>query len=320
MDRENFLLYGAGNIAVQIDEGDNDTCRSLAKGILQHGKKIIGYLDTNEDCVSHALKLYGGQAFSHLDKDLMTSKVDYVVISTPDQYHYEHAIEMLDNNISGLFIEKPMAMNSQEAYKIIEIAKRRKIRITVNYFRRFLPEFMNLKNQINKEFLGSFLFGRGIYDKGLFHNGSHLIDLIIYLFGNVEVNYVFKKRKSTLKNDDNYSFELTTLQGESSITINYGKSECYTQFDLELYFEHGAIKINDFGQNIEYYKVEDSNIKGYKKLEKKEIVCTSYMQSSYYSIKSFLENQSYKHAYDACKVIEICEKVVRLYEDTSSRT
>jgi len=314
-----FLFYGAGNKAISCDLNMKDASISLAKGIILNGYGIIGYIDLSVDNKNIAIKNYGGQAFYEL-KEALNENVDVdvdVIIATPDILHYENVIDILNYNVNGIFVEKPVAMSAKEAYHILSEVRKKKIKIEVNYFRRFLPSYIKIKKDIRANKFGKILFGRGIYDKGLLHNGSHMINLLLFLFGVVEFKTVFGRNESKIENDFNYSFLLKIPnQGERDIIIQHGNSELYTIFELELYFEKKVIKFVDFGRKIEIYEPFEDKIPGYKNLVKVYDIQTEYMNSSYYSIKHYNANNTYIGIEDSCRTIEICEEIKKKYENS----
>jgi len=312
-----FLFYGAGNKAIGCDLNMREASVSLAKGIMLNGYGIIGYIDLSVDNKNIAIKNYGGQAYDELEKALIENKNANVIIATPDIFHYENIIEVLNHNVIGIFVEKPIAMNAKEAYYILSEVRKRKMKIEVNYFRRFLPSYIKIKKDIGTNKFGKILFGRGTYDKGLLHNGSHMINLLLFLFGVVEFKTVFGRNESQIKNDFNYSFLLSLPnQYEQNIVIQHGNSELYTMFELELYFEKKVIKFVDFGRKIKIYEPSEDIIPGYKNLVKVDDIQTEYMNSSYYSIKHYNANNTYIGIEDSCRTIEICEEIKKNYEDS----
>ena len=55
----------------------------------------------------------------------------------------------------------------------------------MNYTRRFVPEIRSIREAIKSGNYGAFLTGTGYYGKGLLHNGSHMVDLLQFLVGEV---------------------------------------------------------------------------------------------------------------------------------------
>ena len=128
-----------------------------------------------------------------------------VVIASPSYLHAEHAINAMYHNAAAVFIEKPMAVNTPDAYEIAEIAEELDIPVTVGYNFRAHP---GLHALIEAVVTPNFFFGAyGIDDPTtwptykrfgmdsylfaqtggtLWTSSSHAVDLAITLLGRVE--------------------------------------------------------------------------------------------------------------------------------------
>lgn len=69
-----------------------------------------------------------------------SSDVDAVLIASSDEYHAEHAIVALNYN-KCVLVEKPMALNRQDADAIIAAEKQSQGRVMVGYMRRYASVF-----------------------------------------------------------------------------------------------------------------------------------------------------------------------------------
>jgi len=313
---EHFLMYGAGSKAVTCDLGIEATI-SLSRGVVANDQQITGYLDINRDACEVGVRNYGGKVFTSIEEAVLSNRGLNVIISTPDHLHYEQIMEVMEYDIRGVLSEKPLALNTQEAKQIYGKAVTKGINFEVNYFRRFLPSYIEVMEDIARENYGDFLFGRGMYDKGLMHNGSHLVNLLLFFFKDLEVGEVLKRAESTMAGDPSYSFELKVpAREEGQILIQYGDETKYTVFELELYFSNKVIKIFDFGRKIEFYEPCKDVLPGYMSLRKVCEKVTEYMESSYFSLKSYIENSNYDGLEDAVRTIQICEEISNCYEDS----
>ena len=77
---------------------------------------IVAIIDINKDLE----KLVGKIPFFQTIDEFLESKieVDVLNVATPNGFHVEHALQGLENNFN-VVIEKPMALNSIDAEKII---------------------------------------------------------------------------------------------------------------------------------------------------------------------------------------------------------
>ena len=93
-----------------------------------------------------------------------------------------------------------------------------------------------------------------MYTKGLRNNGSHLIDLLIWLVGpiknqNLTTDFEGMKFPSA-------SFNLSFKNIDANIkSLNYKNFE---MFELDIIGSSGRVVINDSGRNIDFYKISKS--------------------------------------------------------------
>ena len=89
----------------------------------------------------------------------MLDKVDLdaVIISTPTNTHKDIAVECLKQN-KHVLIEKPVALNYEEAKQIDDAAKKNKCNAMVGMNFRFRPDAMLLKSLINSGELGDLFY------------------------------------------------------------------------------------------------------------------------------------------------------------------
>ncbi|HHP7240336.1 MAG TPA: Gfo/Idh/MocA family oxidoreductase [Cyclobacteriaceae bacterium] len=134
-----------------------------------------------------------------LDDILSDDSIELVVVTTPNEYHYEMAKKAL---VSGkhVIIEKPFTVKTEEADELIALSKRHQKLLTVYHNRRLDSDFKTIQHLIINNVLGSIHEFESRFDryrnyrKGwkdedkpgsgiLYDLGSHLIDQALILFG-----------------------------------------------------------------------------------------------------------------------------------------
>ncbi|MFC1571708.1 Gfo/Idh/MocA family protein [Candidatus Margulisiibacteriota bacterium] len=78
------------------------------------------------------------------------SKVDAISIVTPTATHLEIGLECLDAG-KHLLIEKPLAINSEQAQQLVDSAKEKNLILAVGLIERFNPAYKELGKLIKKE-------------------------------------------------------------------------------------------------------------------------------------------------------------------------
>ena len=169
-----------------------------------------GYLD------AYFSKCYFSKNIKEFFSLVKKKKISYVIICTPNYLHFQHIKKSLLNG-ANVICEKPTVLNIVELKKIIEIEKKTNKKCYSLFQLRYNKDLMRikfnyLKSQNKKNTLNlNYITYRGSwYDAswknnpklsgGLIMNiGIHFVDILTYLFGNLDTIYLSKKTKRTLK-------------------------------------------------------------------------------------------------------------------------
>ena len=181
------VIIGAGRIACGFDNRKTKRVLTQAHAFLLHKKvELAGLFDTDKQKVKSASKKWGGKPFFDLDLMLAEIKPEIISVCAPDNLHFSILKKIVKYRPKIVICEKPVTTNVADTEKIISLYKKNKIPILVNYSRRFDVAVQNLKRELSRGKYGKIIAASGVYSKGLLHNGSHLIDLALYLFGELE--------------------------------------------------------------------------------------------------------------------------------------
>ena len=89
-------------------------------------------------------------------------------------------------NLRAVLVEKPLGATAREAQAFVDACKMRGIAVQVNYWRRAVPAFRALAADGLAEAVGEVQAVFGLYGNGLMNNGSHLIDFLRMLCGEID--------------------------------------------------------------------------------------------------------------------------------------
>jgi predicted dehydrogenase len=84
-------------------------------------------------------------------------EVDAVYIATPPSSHKEYALSVAQAG-KPVYVEKPMAMNSEECQTMIDVCKKAGVPLFVAYYRRALERFLKIKELIDSGIIGDVRF------------------------------------------------------------------------------------------------------------------------------------------------------------------
>lgn len=195
--------------------------------------EVGGVFDISQTALARA-KEKGFKAYNTFE-ELMTSDVDLVLVSVPNNFHKYYSVKALDCG-KNVVCEKPVCMNSAELQEVIEAQKRSGKLFTVHQNRRFDDDFRVVKKILDEKIIGkpyfidSRLFGekgmpgdwRSIKEAGggmIYDWGVHLIDQALQLDDSKVVSVYCDSKKVFYKDVDDCNKIVLTFESGLSIHI-----------------------------------------------------------------------------------------------------
>jgi len=169
---------------------------------------LAGAAGTSADSARKFTQLHGGRAYDSFAQMLADDTVDVVCICTPSFCHVQQATAALEHS-KHVVLEKPMALNTADADKIIKAASESDTLLTVVFQNRFVPDVRRAKEIVDSGVLGDLVFcdlsmkywrdpeyyassnwrGTFKHDGGgaLINQGIHGVDMLLYIVGDADV-------------------------------------------------------------------------------------------------------------------------------------
>lgn len=312
-------IIGAGKIGVSFDNPKSEHILSHAHGYSNDPNfELVGIVDEDFALAEAAAAVWSTKAYKTIEELFDNEDVDVVSICTSTHSHFK-VLEQLEQykNIQGGIIEKPLANTLDDALKIKESNFYRERKFIINYKRRFLPEFIHVRENIVNNVYGNLINGTVYYGRGLQNNASHALDILSYLGCEITgVEYVKKKPSLGIEDFDCEAI-LRSSQG-GTLHVASIPSNRYKVFEIDLFFDRARLKIQDEGFPIVEYSVkEDDLFKGYY-----IPVETATFPSCANKIMSFVVDNLYQVLVaeakplctidDGYKVQELCSKIISM--------
>jgi predicted dehydrogenase len=284
-------IIGAGRIGAQLDDLQSPHILTHAHGFKACGGfEIVGFVDRDLNKAESASVRWGGRPFDSIERLFAAGPVDVVSICVPDELHYEALVALAEKPVKFIFLEKPAVRTAQEAREIRALYQKLPIRVLVNYTRRFVPEVRTLARIIMQGSYGTFLTGTGYYGKGLLHNGSHMLDLLRFLLGEIDDVTKLGETADCYRDDPSVS-ALITMSGGGVFHFRHVDCRKFEVFELDLIFERKRIRIHELGTVIEEYSVEDNGAyQGYRTLNKQSEYATDQRRAMYHAVANIRNN------------------------------
>lgn len=122
-------LYGCGN-----------RTRALLDSVYGEGLyEVVASFDTNSQKVKEVCERYGGKGCSSAGELIKTKGIDAFIISL-DPFAHPDAFDETIEAGKPIFIEKPIAMSAQRAYRMVEKAREKNVPVHAGLMRRYEPQ------------------------------------------------------------------------------------------------------------------------------------------------------------------------------------
>ncbi|OHD70268.1 MAG: hypothetical protein A2W19_07205 [Spirochaetes bacterium RBG_16_49_21] len=183
---------------------------------------------------------------------------ELVIIATWTGSHDAIAVEAARNGARMIVLEKPMASSLSRCRRIITECSDQGTAIIINHERRYDSRYRKVKELIGRGKIGEIKTvhasiltsggGRPLHEEGggpLLHDGTHLVDMLRYLFGEIiAVEGLFQRTGRRSGYEDRALAWLTTEHGVE-VFLEAGGSRNYFVFELEISGTEGKIVIGN---------------------------------------------------------------------------
>lgn len=239
-------LIGLGNIAWRYDMGKadaNGSCLTHLSTLTSRGDiEVVGGFDSDNAVRTDWTGQTGLTACDNI-ASLLALKPDIVSICSPNSEHAVHLEFCLNAEVPMIWLEKPATDSLVETDRLLALQRQKAAStILVGFQRRYLPVYRRLKHTLDE--LGPALGVSLVYSRGLETNGSHLIDLLFYLFGD-EIKWQLSCQTSEPPmqycQEPSPSF-LIEIDGGPVCTVT-GLDLPYHSIDVAIHFDDGRASV-----------------------------------------------------------------------------
>lgn len=259
---------------------------------------------------------------------LKKKKPDMTIISTWTDTHADIALEAIREGSKLIILEKPAASSLPLVKKIIDESEKNRCRIIVNHERRFDGRYNKVKEMIkdgaigeirtvNARMLTGLYRGSSLINEGggpLLHDGTHLVDIIRFFFGDiVSVQGEFTRFSRSSGFEDSASAWMQSKEG-INIFLEAGGGRKYFQFELEIWGTDGKILIGN-GYTRLFLKKKSRLYSGFRDLSEvkfppiRQKNCFSELYKSASLILKGKASESISGIEDGYKALEIIHAV-----------
>ena len=156
--------------------------------------ELVGIAGRNQEKTAARAAEFGTRPYTDIDGMIATEKPDLVMISLPNQAHFEPTMKVITAGVP-LFVEKPFVFDATEADTLIAAADERKLFFGINFNHRYAKPVLLAHQAIQQGRLGEIVFaswrfgGEGGTDhpfNNLIETQCHGFDMLEHLCGPIE--------------------------------------------------------------------------------------------------------------------------------------
>ena len=256
MKKVKVALIGTGNWCLQH-------CR-----VLKENPKVefCGILGRNKERTKKRAKLFDVPYYLDLQELIRNQKPDLINISLPNEHHYDMTMKVIKSSCH-LFVEKPLVFKMNEANKLINEAKKRKLFFGINFNWRYSTPVRKAIKAINENKLGDINFitwrfggtgGGGDPFGNIIETQCHGFDMLEYLNGPIKSVHSFM----TDKTNNGFSTFVVSMKFKNksvgSLLGSYDTSYAYPNTHyLEIDGSKGRILIEDQVRKYSFNKKDN---------------------------------------------------------------
>lgn len=199
---QTFVLIGAGGISKAY-------AQAFVEGL---PFKLVGVADVNIDAARQVAEMVNAEAFDDIEQMCVELKPTAAIVCTPPNTHAQICIDVMNLGIHVL-CEKPLAISSHDARRMIAAAKTNDVVFTMGSKFRFVEDVQEARRIIDSGKLGNIVLFEntfaGVCDMSerwnsnpavsgggvLIDNGTHSIDIMRFLLGSLTELQVVEGRR-----------------------------------------------------------------------------------------------------------------------------
>ena len=301
----------------------------------------FGYWGKNQARVFHELNSLSGiyeenlqnikknSSYNFFDSlDQLLNESDGIVICTPAETHYEIALKALKNGVDVL-VEKPIALNTKEVKKIIEIEKSNRAIVMVGHQLHFHPAVVKMKEIIKDGKIGKikWIYSNRLnlgkirpYENVLWSFAPHDISLILDFVNSEIINLEIQATKILNNKIEDTTLSLMTFKNNTKAHVFVSWIHPFKEQRFVVVGSKGSLVFSDTEENQKKLRLFSTSISNTGRIEKhnskniKVAAAEPLKEQAKYFLKCMesrkIQINNSKHALDVVSVLENSTKLI----------
>jgi predicted dehydrogenase len=267
----NAVIIGCGQIAGGYDHARPDNALPFTHAAAYRrdgGFRLLACIDPKkEQRIAFAARWGVNHALTDIsDVAALGESIDVVSICTPTVLHAAHLDAALGLEPRLVFCEKPLTASVAASEAVVARFAEAGVLLAVNHNRRWDPQMRELARALNSGELGALRSVVATYNKGIFNNGSHMIDLLHMLVGSMSVRATGTPVHDFWPDDPTITALLETCSGVP-VHLVAAHAVDYALFEVMLVTSSGVYTMQNGGRGWREQRTQASvDFPGYQML------------------------------------------------------
>jgi predicted dehydrogenase len=246
------LIIGCGKIAGGFDfarTSPTELPLTHAGAYSRDGRfELAGCVEPDDERRTEFMSRWGIRKGFRTIEETKTSgtKFDVISICSPTNSHAGDLAAAAALRPKLIFCEKPVTGSAGQTAVAVRRCKEGGVLLAVNYTRRWDPAIADLRQGIHEGRWGELRSIVACYNKGLLNNGSHLLDLLLLLFGSLGVKAVGTPVEDYSPQDPTVPIWLESSTGVP-ILVACGNAADFAFFEMQLVFSLAVLTMEESG-------------------------------------------------------------------------
>jgi len=276
-------LIGCGRIGTLLEEDKlrGKPCTHAGGFNALSNTKIVAGCDID----NYRLKKFGtrwnvGHLYEDYKEMLRQEKMDVVCVAAWTNLHAPMVMDAARSGVKAIFCEKPIALDLKDAHRMVSFCKRKNVPLVINHERRWDNYYQKAQQIIKIGKIGEIrtIIGNALSLKPgkqptrtcgggtLFHDGTHLTDLLLYFGGPVEWVSGHDIRLHGKRYIEETACGMIGFKNGTLGFVEGGGARKYFNFELDIQGSEGRLLIGNNGSEL-YLAKKSKRFTGFQELE-----------------------------------------------------
>lgn len=192
--------------------------------------------------------------------DELFAREDIVIVSiaTPAETHASLCLQAIEAGVRAILCEKPFVLDPEQGRRVLEACEANGVRLAVNHQRRWSTRYQAMRDFIGTGQLGAIECVRAHYTKGAMNTGTHMVDLLRFLFG--EIVSVQATETITAYSGDDDIGGVCRMAAGFPVHLTVSDYRAHFGFEVDVIGTTGRLRTTD--DDVAYWRAEPSRMEG----------------------------------------------------------